>query len=174
MKKKHKHKHGGIGKEFPHTDQLNFILAIAFLLIWFLDTFIFQFSIWLTALIPLLIRIMIFASLFILAIILGNSSHKVLFGGNNEATSLIKNGVFAHVRHPLYLSMLLVYLAFALVSMSLICIIFWILMFILYDRFASYEEKDLENIFGEEYAEYKKRVGKWFPRLFSSKIENSK
>lgn len=174
MKKKHKHKHGGIGKEFPHTDQLNIILAIAFLLIWFLDTFIFQFSIWLAIFILLLIRIIIFASLLILSFVLGNSSHKVLFGGNNEATSLIKNGVFARVRHPLYLSMLLVYLAFALVSMSLICIIFWILMFILYDRMASYEEKDLEKIFSEEYAEYKKRVGKWFPRLLSSKIENSK
>ncbi|MBA7714278.1 hypothetical protein ES703_123296 [subsurface metagenome] len=58
--------------------------------------------------------------------------------------------------------------------MSLICITFWILMFILYDRMASYEEKDLEKIFSEEYAEYKKRVGKWIPRLFSSKIENSK
>ncbi len=174
MGKKHKHKHGGIGKEFPHTDQLNIILAIAFLLIWFLDTFIFQFSIWLATFIPLLIRIIIFASLFILAIILGNSSHKILFGGNNEATSLIKNGVFARVRHPLYLSMLLVYLAFALVSMSLICITFWILMFILYDRMASCEEKDLEKIFSEEYAEYKKIVGKWFPRLFSSKKENSK
>lgn len=174
MKKKHKHKHGGIGKEFPHTDQLNIILAIAFLLIWFLDTFIFQFSIWLATFIPLLIRIIIFASLLILSFILMNSSHKILFGGNNEATSLIKNGVFARVRHPLYLSMLLVYLAFALVSMSLICITFWILMFILYDRMASYEEKDLEKIFSEEYAEYKKRVGKWIPRLFSSKIENSK
>ncbi|MBA7507115.1 hypothetical protein ES706_05831 [subsurface metagenome] len=174
MKKKHKHKHGGIGKEFPHTDQLNIILAIAFLLIWFLDTFIFQFSIWLATFIPLLIRIIIFASLLILSFVLGNSSHKILFGGNNEATSLIKNGVFARVRHPLYLSMLLVYLAFALVSMSLICIIFWILMFILYDRMASYEEKDLEKIFSEEYAEYKKRVGKWFPKLLSSKIENSK
>ncbi len=174
MKKKHKHKHGGIGKEFPHTDQLNIILAIAFLLIWFLDTFIFQFSIWLATFIPLLIRIIIFASLLILSFVLGNSSHKILFGGNNEATSLIKNGVFARVRHPLYLSMLLVYLAFALVSMSLICITFWILMFILYDRMASYEEKDLEKIFSEEYAEYKKRVGKWIPRLFSSKIENSK
>ncbi len=174
MKKKHKHKHGGIGKEFPHTDQLNIILAIAFLLIWFLDTFIFQFSIWLATFIPLLIRIIIFASLLILSFVLGNSSHKILFGGNNEATSLIKNGVFARVRHPLYLSMLLVYLAFALVSISLICITFWILMFILYDRMASYEEKDLEKIFSEEYAEYKKRVGKWIPRLFSSKIENSK
>jgi len=102
-----------------------------------------------------------------------NSSHKVLFGGNDDATSLIKNGVFARVRHPLYLSMLLVYLAFALVSMSLICIIFWILMFILYDRFASYEEKDLENIFGGEYTEYKARVGKWFPKLLSSRIEKS-
>lgn len=174
MKKKNKHKHGGIGKEFPHTDQLNIILAIAFLLIWFLDTFIFQFSIWLATFIPLLIRIIIFASLLILSFVLGNSSHKILFGGNNEATSLIKNGVFARVRHPLYLSMLLVYLAFALVSISLICITFWILMFILYDRMASYEEKDLEKIFSEEYAEYKKRVGKWIPRLFSSKIENSK
>ncbi|MCK4239153.1 MAG: isoprenylcysteine carboxylmethyltransferase family protein, partial [Candidatus Lokiarchaeota archaeon] len=123
---------------------------------------------------PLLIRIIIFASLLILSFVLGNSSHKILFGGNNEATSLIKNGVFARVRHPLYLSMLLVYLAFALVSMSLICITFWILMFILYDRMASYEEIDLEKIFSEEYAEYKKRVGKWIPRLFSSKIENSK
>lgn len=170
LKSKHRE---GVGKEFPHTDQINIICIIVFLLIWVLDSFIFQFSTGLAIFIPLIFRIIIFIGLLILSLLLMNSSHKVLFGEKNEEISLIKNGIFARVRHPLYLSMLLGFLAFALVSMSLICIILWILIFILYNKMASYEEKDLEKIFGDEYLEYKKRVPKWFPKLFSPTIKKS-
>jgi len=33
------------------------------------------------------------------------------------------------------------------------------------NKMASYEEKDLEKIFGNEYLEYKKNVPKWIPKL---------
>jgi protein-S-isoprenylcysteine O-methyltransferase Ste14 len=36
--------------------------------------------------------------------------------------------------------------------------------FLLYDRFASFEETKLLQAFGEEYREYQRRVPKWFLR----------
>ena len=68
----------------------------------------------------------------IIAIILGVMSHKVLFSRNLVVTSLIKNGVFAHVRHPMYLSVLLVYIALIVLTMSLVSIITWVIIFIFF------------------------------------------
>ena len=99
----------------------------------------------------------------ILAIIFGVSSHNVLF----KTATLLQTGVFAHVRHPLYLSILLAYLALFFLTFSLISFIIWLFIFILYNKMASYEEKDLEKIFGEEYVRYRKNVPKWIPRLLA-------
>jgi protein-S-isoprenylcysteine O-methyltransferase Ste14 len=171
MKPNHHHL---VGKEFPHTDQINIILIIIFLIVWVLDSFIFNFSIILAIFIPWVIRIIIFIGLMSIAIVIGLLSHKTLFSEEQETITIIKEGIFAHVRHPLYLSIVLTYLAFSILTMSLICIILWILIFILYNKMVNYEEKDLEKTFGEEYSNYKKKVPKWIPRLVSPKIENSK
>ena len=107
----------------------------------------------------------------IIAIILGVMSHKVLFSRNLVATSLIKNGVFAHVRHPMYLSVLLVYIALIVLTMSLVSIITWVIIFIFFNKMVTYEEQDLEKIVAQEYLEYKKKVPKWIPRLSSAKFK---
>jgi protein-S-isoprenylcysteine O-methyltransferase Ste14 len=63
------------------------------------------------------------------------------------------------------LGTLLVCLGFFLAIPSILALIIWIAFFLIYDKMATYEEKDLRRILGEEYAAYQKRVPKWFPRL---------
>jgi protein-S-isoprenylcysteine O-methyltransferase Ste14 len=36
-------------------------------------------------------------------------------------------------------------------------------LFTFYNRFVTYEEKQLVELFGDEYREYQSRVSKWIP-----------
>jgi len=58
---------------------------------------------------------------------------------------------------------LLIYVAFIFLSLSLISIGLFVLIFLVYNWMANFEEKILENLFGEQFLEYKKKVGKWLP-----------
>jgi len=159
-------RNSGMGKEFPHTDQIIYLTALAFLLTWFLDTFLFIFSTFLNAFIPLFLRLIFFAFFLIIALKLGLSSHSMLFNDNNGKKELITTGIFARVRHPLYLSILLLYLGLISLSLSLISIAIWIFIFFLFNKMVTYEERDLERIFSDKFLEYKKAVPKWFPKLY--------
>jgi protein-S-isoprenylcysteine O-methyltransferase Ste14 len=59
-------------------------------------------------------------------------------------------------------------LAFFLAIPSILALMIWIAFFLIYDKMATYEENDLIRLLGEEYAVYRKRVPKWFPRLIRS------
>ena len=101
------------------------------------------------------------------ALTLGVSSHNVLFGKNTLESTVITDGVFAYVRHPLYLSLLLTYLGFVFGAMSVLSLLLWVCYVALFDKMASFEEADLARIFGETYIGYQKRVPKWIPRPHS-------
>jgi protein-S-isoprenylcysteine O-methyltransferase Ste14 len=78
-------------------------------------------------------------------------------------------GILGYIRHPMYFGILLIYLAFLaflFLSTSLLCMGFFIIVLITYNKMANYEEKVLEKLFGEEYLEYKQNVSKWFPNPF--------
>ena len=67
--------------------------------------------------------------------------------------------------HPIYLGTLLFCLAFLFVTFSLVSIGTWIAFFLFFDRIATYEEKSLIKILGEDYTSYQKQVSKWFPKI---------
>jgi protein-S-isoprenylcysteine O-methyltransferase Ste14 len=152
----------GTGKEYPHTDLILPLSAVSFSAVWVLDSFVMKFSERYTSCFPDAARIVLFAASEISAVLLGYLSHNALFSQKQES-KLILNGAFAHVRHPLYLSVLLAYLGFILGSMSIISVTPWICFVILFDKMATYEEDDLTRIFGDANSEYKKRVPKWMP-----------
>jgi len=160
-----------IGREFSHTDLILLFSAVLFSMVWVLDSFVFEFSVQITGFIPDVLRIVLFICSEISAILLGVSSHNDLFSKKRKDSTLITDGVFAYVRHPLYLSILLTYLGFVFASMSIVSLAPWICYIILFDKMATYEEEDLVRIFGEAYLEYSKRVPKWIPNLFSSKAQ---
>lgn len=161
----------GMGKEYPHTDSILLLSAVLFSAVWVLDFFVFKFSGRCTGTVPDVFRVVLFVALEISAAPLGYLSHNALFSQKQEESKLIVNGVFAHVRHPLYLSILLTYLGFIFASMSIVSIIPWICFIMLFDKMATYEEEDLVRIFGDAYLKYKKRVPKWIPNPLPTRAE---
>ncbi|TFG07773.1 MAG: isoprenylcysteine carboxylmethyltransferase family protein [Promethearchaeota archaeon] len=156
-------------REAPFSHLIQATLPIIFLIIWILDTWIFLISVWLNSFVPLIIRIGLFAIVLTLAFILIYLSHKTLFDKNRPSNELITNGILKYVRNPLYLGVLLIYLAFIFLSISLISIILFIIIFVIYNRMVNFEEKMLEEMFSDEYMDYKNRVSKWIPNPFRNK-----
>jgi len=90
---------------------------------------------------------------------------KNLFGFE-KTTELIETGVFKHIRHPLYAS--LIFLTWAIflkkpeVTLSLLAIISTILLYFT----SKYDEKECINYFGQKYRDYMKRTKMFIPFLF--------
>ena len=83
----------------------------------------------------------------------------------------IQKGPFGIIRHPLYVSYI-----FILLGLSLTFLTYWILMpafFVIIGIYSTSkaEEELLIEQFGEEYREYEKKVGMFFPKIWSVKIE---
>jgi protein-S-isoprenylcysteine O-methyltransferase Ste14 len=101
----------------------------------------------------------------IVGVYLIQGSHKAVFDEAPSEPRVIDRGVFGIVRHPMYLGMLLTMIGLFFWSFSLLSMCIWVGFFFFYDRMADYEEEDLIRLFGEDYKEYQRRVGKWFPKL---------
>jgi len=155
----------GVGKEHPKSHLIQFLAGIIFFFVWILDSFVFMFSTILASYIPLFIRIILCLGFTVIGLFLIFIAGHILFHRKDVSSKLIKTGIFAHTRHPIYLGVFILYLGFIFLSMSLISIIGFIIVFILYNWIVNFEEKDLEEIFKEEYIEYKKNVPKWIPSL---------
>lgn len=149
--------------ELPHAHLLQIIYLILFSTLWSLDSFIFNFSTFLATLIPLAIRLILAISVLTLGFSITSLGHWLLFN-KKLWPDLVTTGIFAHVRHPMYLGYILAYLGCIVGTMSLSSIIPWLLITHLYAKMASYEEQKLEQKFGEEYLEYARKVPKWIPR----------
>ena len=154
----------GLGSEHPLCDRIQLLMLILFFGVWGLDYlsfFIFGYStvIFQALTFPLLL---VGTILFLgLSVYLISKSHKAVLEQVPDPPKLVDSGVYAWIRHPMYLGTLLFCLAFLFISVSLISIIIWIVFFMFYDRMATYEEKSLIEILGEPYTAYQKRVSKW-------------
>lgn len=155
----------GVAKEYSKSHLMQLLAAIIFFIIWITDSFIFMFSTIFESYIPFLIRIIIFLALLTIGLLLILKTGHILFHKENVTFKLIKTGIFSYTRHPLYLGVLILYLGFIILSFSLISIIGFIIVFIIYDRIATFEEYELEKEFKKEYIEYKKQVPKWIPLI---------
>ena len=78
-------------------------------------------------------------------------------------SALVVGGPYRFSRNPVYLSVLFLCLGAAILFGSLTLFIILIALFIIFQLwFIGWEEKKLEEVFGEEYVKYKKRVRRWF------------
>ncbi len=75
-----------------------------------------------------------------------------------KAENLVTNGIYAYSRHPQYLGMGMIIVAWLFAWPTIPTAIMGVIMLIVYYRLAKTEEKELEKEFGEKYLEYKKRV----------------
>lgn len=77
-------------------------------------------------------------------------------------TTLVTHGLYRFTRNPMYLGMVLTLLGtgFLLGSLTPLLVI-PIFVWLINNVFIKAEEKMLEELFGDEYLEYKKKVGRW-------------
>jgi protein-S-isoprenylcysteine O-methyltransferase Ste14 len=80
-----------------------------------------------------------------------------------EDLGLVDWSVYAFVRHPMYLGILLVYLGLATATLSIASLALLPAFFYAYDKFAAYEERMLVEALGEDYLRYMGRVRRWVP-----------
>ena len=150
--------------EHPFGDAGQLILLGVFLLVWIGDSFFLRKSTFLSVYMPLYIRIVLLALSLITAVFLFSTGH-VIVSHEQRPNSVVAAGAFRYVRHPLYLASILTYLGLTVSTVSLLSLALFVGIFVFHNYIASYEEKLLEARFGEEYRKYKKRTGKWIPRI---------
>jgi len=79
---------------------------------------------------------------------------------------LATKGVFAHFRHPIYGSWIVFIVpGIILIFNSLLGLTIPLFMYVIFKVLIKEEEEYLEEKFGEEYFEYKRKVGSIFPKL---------
>ncbi|NOY05951.1 MAG: isoprenylcysteine carboxylmethyltransferase family protein [Chlorobi bacterium] len=88
--------------------------------------------------------------------------------GDVGASRLVTSGPFAFVRNPLYLGNIIIYTGLGVMSWAWwpwlpLAAVIWFL--VQYYLIVKEEERFLEQTFGEEYRQYRKRVPAFFPRL---------
>lgn len=90
------------------------------------------------------------------------TDHKTPFNPAKPTVRIVRTGAFRFSRNPLYLSLLLLLGAIALLQCSLWLAFAMIILFGLLDRFAVRpEEQYLVNKFGDEYLDYQASVRRW-------------
>jgi protein-S-isoprenylcysteine O-methyltransferase Ste14 len=154
--------------EHPYGDLGQMILLGLFLAVWVGDSFVLHYSTFPAPYVPLSVRLIIMALALATTFFLFKSGHVVISGGNHGRlpASLVETGALGLVRHPLYLGCLLTYFGLAVATASLLSLA--LLLFVImpfYDFIATYEERLLEEIFGESYRTYQQKTGKWLPKI---------
>jgi len=141
------------------------ILALSFAVVWLLDTFFLHYTTGLNTSVPLGIRVPLGAALLVVSGYLAWTGLSIVFGERRETPVVIRKGVFNIVRHPIYLSEILLYLGCLILSPSLAaaCVLLVATAFLHY--ISRHEEKLLLARFGEEYERYMRDVPMWVPRL---------
>jgi protein-S-isoprenylcysteine O-methyltransferase Ste14 len=80
-------------------------------------------------------------------------------------TEIVTGGPFGLVRHPLYLSVLLMWLGGALALLNGVLAVGYLLLVPAFELRARKEEEMLSRHFGDAYAAYARRVPRLMPRL---------
>ena len=94
--------------------------------------------------------------------------------GTVGGTFLIVSGPFAHVRNPLYVGNILMYLGMGIMSMAVfpyLQIAALLFFFVQYSYIVKEEEEYLRKTYGTEYAAFEKNVPRFFPRFSGYKTE---
>ena len=166
----HKHRKGyeqraDLTGEHALGDIGQLVLACLFAATWIVDSFVLNVTTFLNHHLPLFIRIPLAVVLLALSAYLAWKGLATVFGEVRDEPGVISTGVFGIVRHPIYLSEVLLYLGFLMLSVSLAAAVVWCIAIVFLHYISRCEEKLLLARFGKEYAQYMREVPMWIPRL---------
>ncbi len=145
---------------FNHPGQLIFL--VLFLAFWIGDSFVLRLTLFNSTPFFMIIRWIVLILCFSLSFYLMKSGHRV-FDNEKYENTLITDGAFRFVRHPIYSGILLIYLGLSLFTGSLISLVLTGVIFLFYNYIAGYEESYLKKRFGRRYEAYKEKTAKWIP-----------
>ena len=94
---------------------------------------------------------------------LGNNWSHLMITRNEQV--LIKNGFYSSVRHPIYTNSIIASISISLLTSNLLIFIVSLTLSIFVASRSWQEEDMLIERFGDEYREYMKRTGMFFPRI---------
>jgi len=80
----------------------------------------------------------------------------------HKAEGLVTEGIYRYSRHPQYLGILFITSGFIIQWPTILTVIMWPVLVIMYIRLAKKEEKEMEEKFGEEFRKYKKETAMLF------------
>jgi protein-S-isoprenylcysteine O-methyltransferase Ste14 len=79
-----------------------------------------------------------------------------------ESSSLLQNGLYKYMRHPIYTGIILLFIGFSVYQNSGYKLLISLLLVILFYLKSIYEEERLEQTF-PDYKNYKTKTGRFFP-----------
>jgi len=109
-----------------------------------------------------LIGVVITATMLLVAAYLIVDGWRTVYFGRR---GLVTTGIYAHMRHPQYLGIILISGALLLMMTTIPTLIMFPIMVYAYYRLARKEEEGMVEKFGDEYAQYKRKVPMLLPRL---------
>jgi protein-S-isoprenylcysteine O-methyltransferase Ste14 len=108
------------------------------------------------------------SNIFILGgLILLGAAWQVLYKAQRNHT-LAVTGPYAVIRHPQYVAFIVIMLGFLLQWPTILTLVMFPILVVMYIRLAQHEEREAATEFGEQYAAYASRTPGFFPRLGSS------
>lgn len=102
--------------------------------------------------------------LIVVGFFLLSAAWKVLYAAQRTGT-LATSGPYAYVRHPQYDGFVLIMFGFLVQWPTLITLIMFPILVLMYVRLAHREEREVLAEFGREYADYMRATPAFFPRI---------
>ncbi|HEY71115.1 MAG TPA: isoprenylcysteine carboxylmethyltransferase family protein [Anaerolineae bacterium] len=167
--RRHHHDRPDLAGEYKWGDAGQLIFALLFGGVWITDAFFLKVTTFLNAYVPSFIRVPIGIVLLVLAGYLAWKGLAIVFGEQRETPAVIRKNIFGIIRHPIYMSEILLYLGLFMFSLSLAAAGVLLLAMIFFHLISRYEERLLLERFGEEYEQYMQDVPMWIPRLWKKR-----
>lgn len=102
--------------------------------------------------------------LLALGFFLLSNAWSVMYHAQRRHT-LATAGPYARIRHPQYVAFVLILLGFLLQWPTLLTLVMFPVLLVMYARLATMEEREMYAQFGVAYEEYAKRVPRFVPRM---------
>ena len=81
----------------------------------------------------------------------------------DQKTTLIKDGVYAHIRNPYFLSYFIMFFSMLCIRPSLLLLVLILAAVSIFHKMVRKEERYLLGVHGSEYEEYKIKTGRYLP-----------
>ena len=116
----------------------------------------------------------------ILYLIAGKTVTKEVYSKATEERKMMTTGLYAYIRHPLYLSFILIPVGFILITLNLLSLFYFMAFtisthpdeecdregkFTFVTKEVSCEEEYMKKIYGIDYEEYMKKTGRLLPKF---------